>query len=69
MACLSRLEQNRVGNKTGWQLKEQNRDGGRSLVYKFLPLLDRIDLSQTILWNLTEQAGFTGFFFVFSVSE
>jgi len=36
---------------------------------KFLPLLDRIDLSQIILWNLTEQAGFTGFFFAFSVSE
>ena len=45
------------------------RSGGRSLVYKFLPLLDRIDLSQIILWNLTEQAGFTGFFFAFSVSE
>ena len=46
-----------------------DRSGGRSLVYKFLPLLDRIDLSQIILWNLTEQAGFTGFFFAFSVSE
>jgi hypothetical protein len=39
--------------------------GGRSLVYKFLSLSDRIDLSQIILWNLTEQAGFTGFFLLY----